>query len=190
MRFQRPQVTDHNFVGIDPFGFPHTTAVVTQVRVDDLVLGNGTSVWNVLTEDELTYRQITSVALPAAYNNNAYFEILIRDQAQLFLEVHTVALGAAGLTGLTTVMEFQDPDHPEYWVPSREGVARDAGFAANELTLLGVGNWVVATRVEPLQARKARFRFHAPAGAADAATEIICSFHLSGGQTMLTNQQP
>lgn len=191
MRFQRPKIVDHVFAGIAPSGLPYTTANVTQVRIDDLVLGDGSSVWSILTDEAAkTYESVTSIALTAAYNPNASFEILIRDQSQIFVEVHTVAFGAGGLTGIKLVIEFQDPDHPAFWVPSKEGVARTDTFANNEISLIGTGDWVVASRVEPMQSNKARVRFKAAAGNADAATEIICSFHLSGGQTMLTNQQP
>jgi hypothetical protein len=190
MKFQRPQIVDHVFAGIAPSGLPHTTANITQTRVDDLVLGNGSSTWNLLQEDGKTYLTVTSVALPANYNANATFVAQIRDQSQMFLTVHTVVLGGGGLTGVKAFIEYNDPDHPEFWIPSKEGVARDAGAAANEFSLLGVGDWTVATRVEPMQAHLVRFRFKAAAGAADAATQIICSFAISGGQSMLTNQQP
>ena len=189
MKFQRPAVVDHTFTGIDPVtGFPTTTANVVQTRVDDLVLGNGAA-HNVLQADG-SLAAVTSVALPAAYNTNALFEIRLHDNKQIFLSVNTVALGAAGLTGVTAVIEFNDPDYPAYWYPSREGVARDAGFAANEFTLLGVNSWVVASRIEHAQNLLARVRFHATAGAADAATMIVCSFHLDGGIPLLTNLQP
>jgi len=153
-----------------------------------LVLGNGAT-FNVL-QDDGSIDAVVSIVLPAAYDANALFEINIHDNKQIFLTVNTVALGAAVLTGIVAVIEFNDPDHPAYWIPSREGVARDAGFAANEFTLLGLGNWNVASRLEHMQYHKARIRFHAAAGAADAATEIVCTFHLDGGQSLLTNRQP
>jgi hypothetical protein len=189
MRFQRPQIITHNTIGIDPAsGMPHTLAAVAQIRVDDLVLGNGTA-FNIL-QDDGTIDAVTSIVLPAAYDGNALFEILLRDNKQVFLSVHTIALGAAALTGIVAVIEFNDPDHPAYWLASREGIARDAGFAANEFTLLGVGDWTVASRVEHMQHKKARVRFHIAGGAVAAGTEIVCSFHLDGGQSLLTNNQP
>lgn len=188
MRFQRPQVVDHVFAGIAPSGFPCTTANIIQTRVDDLVLGNG-AVFPII-QDDGTIDNVVSIVLPAAYDLNALFELRMHDNKQVFMTVHTIALGAGGLTGLMAVIEFNDPDHPAYWMPSREGVARDAGFAANEFTLLGVGDWTVASRVEHMQHNKARIRFRVAGGAAAAGTEIVCSFHLDGGQTLLTNNQP
>jgi hypothetical protein len=189
MRFQRPQIVDHVFAGIDPAsGFPHTTANITQARVDDLVLGNGAA--HAVLQADGSFANVVSTVLPAAYNAVALFEIRLHDNKQIFLSMNTVALGAGGLTGVTAVIEFNDPDYPAYWYASREGVARDAGFAANEFTLLGIGNWCVASRIEHMQNALARVRFHATAGAADAASMIVCSFHLDGGIPLLTNLQP
>lgn len=189
MKFQRPQVVDHAFTGIDPVsGFPYTTANITQARVDDLVFGDGT-VHNLLQTDG-SIAAVASTVLPAAYNANALFEIPIHDNKQIFLSVNTVALGAGGLTGITAVIEFNDPDYPAYWYPSREGVDRTAGFAANEFTLLGVNSWCVASRVEHMQNTLARVRFHIAGGAVDQTSMIVCSFHLDGGIPMLTNLQP
>jgi hypothetical protein len=183
MRFQKERVVDHAPAGIDPVtGFPHTTAVVTQAGVDDLVLGNGASVWNVPQTDG-SILAVMSTALPAAYTADALFEIRLKDNRQWYMHVHTRALGGAALTGVVCVMEFEDPDHPGLWIPSRENVARDAGFAAQEWTLLGVTGWILTTREEHMHFHRARARFHAAAGAADAATEIVCSYYTDGGQS-------
>lgn len=186
MRFQRERIVEHNPVGVDLAGFPTTIAAVARTEVADLVLGNGAATFNVPQADG-TFMAVLSTALPAAYDANAYFEILLKDNKQWFMHVHTRALGAGGLTGLVCVMEFEDPDHPGLWLASREGIARDAGFAAHEWTLLGLGNWCLATREEHMHFTKARARFHAAAGAAAAATNILCSFYLDGGQSMLSN---
>lgn len=190
MNVTRTRVVSHVPAGIDPVtGAPHTVATVTVIGVDALVLGNGASTWTIPICDtpwdpdaEWSELAVTSILLPAAYAPNATFEVLLHDNRQLYMQLHTRALGAGGLTGLVCVMEFENPDMPGLWVPSRELVARDAGFAANEWTLLGVGNWLIATRQEHMHYRRARMRFHAAAGAADAATDIRVTCYTDGGQ--------
>lgn len=194
MRFGRPRIITHPTAGIDPAtGLPHTTAVETQSEVTNLVLGNGTSTWDIVTGRDaetgnFVRQNVQSVALPAAaYDNEALFELGINGNKQIFVHVHTEALGATGLTGVTMVLEFNDPDYPNLWIPSSEGVGRANNFAAHEIALVGLGDWVVATREEHRQFTRWRARFRATAGAADANTQIIVGWAHDGGINLVNN---
>jgi hypothetical protein len=121
----------------------------------------------------------SNAALAAGYTDFSTFRINLSGNGQLWVSVHTAALGAAALTGVTLVVEFGDPDWG-LWLPSREGVSRDTTLTANEWTLLGVGNWLVASRAEHKHFQSARVRFRAAGGAADAATLIRVGWHHDG----------
>jgi hypothetical protein len=191
MRFGRGQIVSHPFAGVDPAtGEIHTTASVDQTAVSNLVLGNGAA-HNIATSlddnGNPVLEEITSIALPAAYNADATFELNINGNQQVFLHLHTQALGAAALTGVVALIEFQDPDYPDRWFPSAEGVARTANYVAHEQTLLGAGDWILASRVEHRQFTKVRFRFRAAGGAADAATIIVAGWTHDGGINLVNN---
>jgi hypothetical protein len=127
---------------------------------------------------------VISTALPAAFNDNVTIELQLNGNRQVFVTVNTAALGAAALTGVVVLIEFNDNDHPEFWIPSKEGINREADSATHQWVLTGVGSWVVASRKEHRHFTKARVRFQALGGAADAATRIFTSWHHDGGRSM------
>jgi hypothetical protein len=182
VKFVRPRIVVHDIVpgSFDVNGNPTTTPVVTQTALRDVILGNGTSVFPVLQRDGKNTLSITSLLLPAAYNDNVSLSINANGSNKIWVTVNTEALGAAGLTGVIALIEFQDPDHPTYWIPSKEGVARDSNLAANEWSLPGLGNRIIASREEHHHFVNARVRFRVLAGAADAATLIVVSWHHAG----------
>jgi len=184
MKFTRPRViTKLPVVGsFDVNGNPTYTESITSPAVSDLILGNGSSSFDVLQKDG-SHKSITSIALPAAYNDNATFEVKINGNTQIFVTINTVDLGAAALSGVKVLIEFADPDHPGFWIPSKKGVNRESSLSVHEWSVLGVGNKVVVSREEHKQFKLARVRFRANTGAADADTKIICSWHHNGGRS-------
>lgn len=163
----------------DANGNPTTVASIAQTAVSDLILGNGSSSFSILQRDG-SKKTVESIALLSAYSPTTTFEVLVTGSDYLYVTVNTEALGAAALTGIVALMEFNDPDHPEYWIPSKEGVARDANLTSNEWSLVGVGNKIIKSRIEHFHFIKARVSFKALAGAADAATKIVVSWHHAG----------
>lgn len=119
----------------------------------------------------------STVALPAAYNEVSTFEVDLNGNDQIYVLVHLDNLGGAGLTGVKLIIEWQSPDNANVWVPSKEGVARDANYASNEWTLTALGSYLLASRKDMQQTHKARVRFQAAAGAADATTLIRAYWH-------------
>lgn len=113
--------------------------------------------------------------LPAAYNDRSTFEVPLTGNGAVQVLISVQALGAGGLTGITFVIEFYDPDTAR-WYPSKEGVARTADLATHQWACNAVGDFILASRVEHNQFKAARVRFKASAGAADAATVIKCSY--------------
>lgn len=185
MKFTRRRIVTRapTATGIDANGDPTTTATVTRTARGDLILGNGTSEWPILQRDEATFEDVTSVALTAAYTDESTWEILLNGNSQIWCTVHTVALGAGGVTGLNVLFEFQDPDHPNLWIPSKEGINREANAATHTWGVAGIGDWLLASREEHRQFAKARVRFKAMAGTSDAATKILVSWHHNGGRS-------
>lgn len=123
----------------------------------------------------------SNVALAADYTDEATFEVKLNGNGKLYLFVHALALGAT-MTGLTCLIEFRSPDNSLLWIPSKEGVSRDAGLGAHEWTMNGTGDWILTTRAEPRIFNKARFRFRLAdaSGAADGDTEIPVSWYHDG----------
>jgi len=188
MKFVRNRIVDHVVVAgaFDANGNPTTTATETQAEMLDLVLGNGVSTWEVLQKDEATRETVTSIALPtaAAFTDAGTFELDVNGNTQIFVTCHIKDLGAAALTGINVLIEFQDPDHPEFWIPSKEGINREANAATHAWALTGVGDYMVASRVEHRHFMKARVRFKALSGVADGDTNIQCSWHHDGGRSL------
>lgn len=193
MKFARPQIVDHVFAGYTPAGSVCTTANITQTRVDNLVMGNGGAHTHAIYVADAANPTGILTAVPChtlpdgAYDvnfQNSYFEMNIVNVTQVFVNIHTVALGAT-MTGIQGVIEFQNLDYPNFWIPSLETVARTAAFAANEFILMGVGNWSVASRQECPHYTKMRVRFHTVGGAADANTVVVASWYTNGGPSFL-----
>jgi hypothetical protein len=123
----------------------------------------------------------STVALPAAYNETSTFEVDLNGNDQIYVLVYVDNLGGGGLTGVKLVIEWQSPDNTDVWVPSKEGVARDATYASNEWSVTALGSYLLASRKDMQQTHKARVRFQAVAGAADAATRIRAYWHPNSG---------
>lgn len=181
MQFKKTKVVSHDPVlgSFDPNGNPTTTAVVTQAEVTDLLFGDGTTSFTIT--DNSGQKVVQSIALPAAYNDASTFFGNVAGHTQIFLSVKVVALGAGGLTGITCLIEFKDPDYPDFWFPSKEGVARDtAALATYEWACNGVQNYTIATRVEHPHFKMFRARFKKSAGNTDSATQILVSWQNNG----------
>jgi len=130
---------------------------------------------------------VTSQTLPVVATGNEFqMEFDIYDFRQVFLNVHIVNFGAAGMSNLYVRVDKQSPEYPRFWVPSLEGVARTVGTAVGHtIALAAVGNYVVASRQEHRHFNKVRFSFQADL-AVDAATEIWVSWYTDGAPSMLS----
>jgi hypothetical protein len=137
--------------------------------------------------------------LPATYNSDSTFEYAINGSSQIFVHVHILVLGGGGLTGITLIIEFQDPDNPTYWIPSKqptivagtEDVLRNDTLVNNEWVLApagGIGNYVVASRKEHKRFTRFRVRFRCTAGAPGATTRIHCYWHTDSQESMVPSQ--
>lgn len=139
-------------------------------------------------------------ALPAAYADDSTFVFNINGCDQIFVGVNIIALGAAGLTGITLVIEFQSTEDPAVWFPSHEPAKSVAGGVEYPLRLdpltpnqewactSGVGNYIAASRKENRLFHRFRVRFRRSAGAPDAATRIHCHWWHSGGEALVPEQ--
>jgi len=190
-RLQRPRIVTHNPTGAFQHGAPVTAAAVTQTQIDDLLLGNGVSTHTIQRSPVGGVVQpvdtVTSQTLPVVATGNEFqMEFDIYDFRQVFLNVHIVNFGAAGMSNLYVRVDKQSPEYPRFWVPSLEGVARTVGTAVGHtIALAAVGNYVVASRQEHRHFNKVRFSFQADL-AVDAATEIWVSWYTDGAPSMLS----
>jgi hypothetical protein len=175
MEFTRDRVLDHTASGPTS----HTT-VVAYPAIASLNFTNASAADG------------STVALPAAFNWESTFEYDCEGWDQIFVHVHTLALGGGGLTGIDVLIEYENPDVPDMWIATREPALSAAGgveaplrtatVAARTWSVLGVGNFIVASRKEHMHFNKFRVRFQATAGVADAATNILCYWHGNGGR--------
>lgn len=190
-RLQRPRIVAHNQTGTFQHGYPATTAAVTQTQVDDLLLGDGVSTQTIQRPPVGGVVQpidtVTSQALPVVASGVEFqMEFDVYDFRQVFLNVHIVNFGAAGMTNLYVRVDKQSPEYPRFWVPSLEGIARNVGTAVGHtIGLAAVGNYVVASRQEHRHFQKVRFSFQADL-ATDGATEIWVSWYTDGAPSRVT----
>lgn len=122
----------------------------------------------------------STVALPAQYSAESRFLIELSGQRQIYVGIDLNALGAAGLTGIDTLIEFQDPDDPENWIPSKEGVTRTETAANHTWTAGAVGSYLLASRIEAPHFKRARVSFKRTGGTPDADTDIRCRWFHDG----------
>lgn len=189
-RFQRSRLTQTLPVGgsFDANGDPTTATTVLRAAYTDLIFGNGSST-EIVSDGQGGTRNVTTVDLPAAYgtgfNDAAVLEGLVGGATQIFVHVFNKALGGAALTGITLRVDFQDP-HYGFWLPSKEGVARDqATIATYDWACNGADNsFIVATRVEHAFFKRFRVLFKKSAGNVDAATRIYTSWFPSGAPSL------
>jgi hypothetical protein len=162
-----------------------TTTTVVSPEVSDLLFTNASALDG------------STIALPAAFNLDATFEIHPYGAEQIFVHVHTSVLGGGGLTGIDVLIEFENPDWGlslpvvNRWIPSKEPANSAAGGVSVPLrtdvaalqvwSCIGVGSFIVASRRENQHFEKARVRFRATAGAAGATTAIRCYWCGSNG---------
>lgn len=188
MRFKRPQVITHIGTGQYQNGEQTTTATETQTAMEHLVLGNGSAKTTVYGGGPLS---VTSQILPIAAATPAYvsFDFNIEDNRQVFANVFIKNFGSGGMSELRTLIEFQDPHYPEFWIPSLEGVSRTTGTqAGHHHVATAVGNYIVASRQEHRHFRRVRFSFQADL-AIDAATEVWVTWHNDGAPSRLSDVQ-
>lgn len=137
------------------------TRATLRPRVEQLIFADGAAVVG----------GVTTTALPASFFPNGVFDIELNGNRQVFVGVFIEALGGDVLTGVTLRIEMRDP-LTGLWIPSAEGVPRTADAASHNISLIGVGNHLVATRKEHRRFSAARVLFQAAAGAADEDTII------------------
>lgn len=181
MKFTRAAVTTET-----PTSPSSTTKTTIFPAITDLVFGNTSTASG------------SKVALPAAYNLEATFEQDIFGFSQVYLHMHVINLGGGGLTGITSLIEFQDFDHTDLWFPSKEPAIQDVAgeplevplrvdsVANNEWVCNAVGHYILASRVEHQHFSKFRARFRKSASNADANTVIRVGWSHNGGRVEYT----
>lgn len=192
MKFFREKITHREQNGVLPNGGQATRVVVDQTARADIILGNGSAAFIVKDPNnpDLPGTSITTVQLTTSFDDNRY-EINIDGHRQLFVSAKVLVLGT--VTGLEVLIEFLDPDHVNddgsgLWIPSKEGVARDANEETNVHGPLTVGNYTLSSREETLHSKKARVSFRAAGGTASAATRIHTSWYHDGKPSVVAEQ--
>lgn len=206
MRFVRErQLTTTPQATLDANGNPTTQTAETRAPVETLILGNGSSTFDITVKrrrsslydhtkvdedgNELL-KDVQSVAIPATFGPECEFFVNFNGGkdvgSKIWLMLHVEALGT--LTEGRALIEFQDSDHPAFWFPSLDGVARDAAAAAYEIPIDATGDFIFLTREEHTQFTRARIRFRVEAGAVSADTKIIASWSHSGGIAVVPEQ--
>lgn len=184
MKFIRPKIIRHDPVAgsFDANGNPTTTPVIVQTERTDLILGDGATSFDVIQKDG-SVKTVQTVDTTTAFSDENTWELQINGNRQIFVTLNVEDLGAAA-SGVRVLIEFQDPDHTEFWIPSKEGINRESSISTHEWALTGTGNWVVASRVEHRHFKVARVRFKMIGGDADASTKVVCSWTHDGGRSM------
>lgn len=186
MKFFREKIVHREDNGPLPDGRGNATIpVIDQVARSDIILGDGTSTFDVRDSNNLSLpaTTITTVALTTDFNDNRY-EVNIASHSRIYLNAKVLALGGT-VSGLEALVEFLDPDHINddgsgLWIPSKEGTPREADESGNIMGPLTAGNFSLASREEMLHFKKARVSFRAAAGAPDATTRIHVSWFHDG----------
>ncbi len=186
MKFTRKRVLRHepHPTSVDANGNPTTTPVEDFKEVSDLILGDGSSVFSIPQKNGTFSDVETVLVTQSAFTDEATFEILLNGNRQVFVHMIVEAFGA-NITGIKTLIEFEDPDRVDVWMPSKEGVNREADITLHEWHIADTGMHILASRVEHRQFTKARVRFKAEGGAADADTKVLCTWHHDGGISRL-----
>lgn len=154
-------------------------------RYDDLLLSNPGQT-RVLQRPDGSIDTVPAITLPVAPGAFTTGEFDVYDCRQVFLNVHIVDFGVAGMANLDVLIEVQNPDYPELWLPSLEGIGRNIGtLAGHTITLPAVGDYVVASRQEHRHISKVRFSFTADA-ATDPDTEVWATWYTDGAPSRLT----
>jgi hypothetical protein len=165
----------------DVNGNPTTSAVETVSALSDLILGNGSSQKSVFRrKQDFSLSTERDVITTVNVDTGAWTDIeqQINANSQVFLNVHVRNLGA--MTGILCRLDFRDPDHPEFWIPSKEGINREASEASHTWTITATGNYVLASRLEHSHFRFFRARFQAQGASADADTDVVVSWYHNG----------
>jgi hypothetical protein len=161
---------------------------VRVAAVNDLILGDGTPVPSVPNgTDSALIGEPTVLITQNNYTEATTFEVNLNGNAQIFLGLNIVSFGGGAMTGCTCLMEFYNADL-DVWIPSTEGVVRTANLATHETNFAATGSFVLASRVEPPQFTKARYRFHADGGAADGTTLIRANWWHDGAISNVAEQ--
>lgn len=168
--------------GLDANGNPHTVPAVTQTPLSDLVLGDGVASKTVFKRTQtFGLSRETESILTLDVVVGSWLDIIqpINGSNQVFITANVVDLGA--MSGLLCRIEFQDPDHPEFWIPSKENINRESAASDHSWSLIQTGNYVLASRQEHRHFRAFRARFQALVADADTDTHIVVSWHHAGG---------
>lgn len=133
--------------------------------------------------------KFTDVQL-AALNKQAIFFAEINGHQLILLHVNVANLG--GATDVRFVIEFEDPDFPGNWIPSKETAPgspsrQDITTATNSWTAAAVGSYIFQTRVEHRHFRRFRVRCHRT-GAMTAAGRVDIAYAHDGGRATVPEQ--
>lgn len=187
MKFFREQKSHRKTIGITGAGTSATQVVIDQTPRREIILGDGSTSFKVYDplDSSAPFETIQTVALTTDFAVNQYV-LNLSGNGQLFVTSQVVSLGGGGITALEVLIEFLDRDHmlearTEIWLPSKEGVARNAAAASYVWGPLAAGSYILASRIEPRHFLKARVSFRADAGVADAATRVHVGWFHDGG---------
>lgn len=193
MKFFRERLIHRVQNGVLPNGGVATAVVVDQTERTDIILGNGSSSFNLRDPNDPSAPPAAVVSVPIStdFDDNRY-ELDIANHSQIYVNAKVLALGA-GIDGLEVLIEFLDPDHVNddgtgLWIPSKEGVTREADESGCIWGPLTVGNFSLASRAEMFHFKKARVSFRASGGTADAATRIHVSWFHDGKVPVVPEQ--
>lgn len=194
MRLVRERITHREPNGFTPQGVQAWKVIEDKPAVKAVILGDGSSTFEVpilqrpsFGAPQVIVETVTSIVVPDGdFDDEAVFEVNINGNSQLFLELNVVDFGGA-ITTLSALIEFQDPDFPEFWLPSKEGIDRDGPLTDNIWEVTSTGVYLLSSRVEHKHFKKARFRFFAD-DAADGDTEIRVNWFHNGGAALVAEQ--
>jgi hypothetical protein len=197
MKFKRPliKIDTHDQSYTESGGYriaaPTTlgggTTIIQQTQLLDLVF-SGPGVPGTLPLPEA----MTGFTEAATVEQNLY------GCAQVFVHVRIVNFGGAALNEIDFVIEFQDPDNPALWIPSKEPYLDAStetprwtdGIGDNMWLLTGLGeSYVLATRKLHPHFRKFRVRaVGGKVGVADGTTDIRVFWHPDSNISMVADQ--
>lgn len=182
MKFTRDRVIERAATGtLGADGKPYTLPSVASPALSDLILGDGSASKTVFKRTQgFDVSKESESILTTNVDAGVWTDIIqpINGNRQIYLTVNVVDLGA--MEGLMCRIEFQDPDHPEFWVPSKDGVNREAAESLHSWTLTQPGSYVLTSRLEHAHFRAFRARFQAVTTSANGDTNVVVSWHHDG----------
>ena len=132
---------------------------------------------------------LTDVQL-ASLNKQPVFFAPINGAQIVYVHANVSNLGTS--TDVRFLIEFEDPDFPGFWIPSKESAPGtpdrdDISDAANEWIAGAVGSYVFQTRAEHRHFRRFRVRCRST-GAMSSAGRIDLGYAHDGGRSTVPEQ--